>query len=102
MLFESLKQINKTLIFKTLTHLLYCIKVSHRPCLSGIPHAYKCFRQCSPAQEGKPCFQSKVTFSVRLSPFLESEICYLKRQEFLEPLKLFHDHKREQFSSKEI
>lgn len=44
-------------------------------------------------------FHSKVTFAVGLSPFLESEICYSERQEWLVSLKAFHKHKRKQFSS---
>lgn len=73
MLPKSIKQINKPLIFKTLTHLLYCIEVSHRPHLSGITHVYKCFCKCSPTQEGKSHFHYKVTFTVRLSPFLNQK-----------------------------
>jgi len=73
MLPESFKQINKHLIFKTFTRLLYCIAVSHRPHLSGITHVYKCFCKCSPTQEGKPRFHCKVTFTGRLSPFLNQK-----------------------------
>lgn len=53
MLPDSIKQINKAVIFKTLTHLLYCAEVSHQPHPSRITHVCKCFCKCSPTQEGK-------------------------------------------------
>lgn len=70
MLPKSIKQINNPVIFKTLMHLLYYIEMSPRSHLIGIIHMYKRSCKCTYTQQGKPSFHYKVTFAVRLSPFV--------------------------------
>lgn len=91
MLPKSFKQFSKSLMFKThtcFTVLKWAIDLSSVETLQ-----YKRFCKCSPTQADKPRFHDKVTFTARLSPFFETEICHLEKQELLVLLEVFHEHK---------